>query len=85
MNHWVIESDSKNAHISPMIERGHASEDLRSRPKYKVHSLEDAVGICERYGWGYDIIYPNKRYHTRKSYADNFAWRGEPKKEPQYD
>jgi hypothetical protein len=85
MNHWLIEFDSKTSYKSSLMQWTHASEDMNARLKIKVSSLEEAVKFAEDKGWGFDITYPNKRYHTRKSYADNFLWRGQPKKEPQYD
>ena len=36
-------------------------------------------------GWGYDVTYPKFKYHTRKNYADNFKYKGEPKPEHDYD
>jgi len=37
-------------------------------------------------GWGYDVMYPtNWRWHTKKVYADNFAWKGPAPVEESYD
>ena len=37
-------------------------------------------------GWGYDIMYPtNWKWHTKKNYVDNFAWKGHPTPEENYD
>ena len=56
-----------------------------TNPKFKCGSLSAAVKYCEIMGWGYDIVYPEGRWHTRKSYADNFKWKGNPEEESQYD
>jgi len=85
MNHWIIDFDSKTSYKSSLMQWTHASEDMNARLKIKANSLEEAVKLVEDRGWGFDITYPNKRYHTRKAYTDNFIWRGQPKKEPQYD
>lgn len=48
--------------------------------------LKDAVSYCQAMGWGMDIQYPtNWRWHTRKVYAENFAWKGYPTAQEQYD
>ena len=48
-------------------------------------SVNSAVDYCEMMGWGYDVSYPNFKYHTRKNYQDNFVYKGEPKPEASYD
>jgi len=39
------------------------------------------VGYCHALGVGYDIQYPQFRYHSPKSYANNFMWKGFPEEE----
>ena len=51
----------------------------------KVGSLSAAVKYCEIMGWGYDIVYPRHKWHTKKNYADNFMWKGPHKEEQPYD
>ena len=47
--------------------------------------LSDAIAYSKAMGWGYDILHPNYRWHTKKDYAANFKWKGPAKKEPDYD
>ena len=51
----------------------------------KFSSVNAAVNYCEMIGWGYDISYPNFKYHTYKNYADNFKWKGFAKPQADYD
>ena len=62
-----------------------SSHDQYHNLHVKFGRLVDAVAHCENMGFGYDISYPNKRWHVKKNYADNFKWKGEPKMEEQYD
>eukprot|EP01016_Furgasonia_blochmanni_P041842 TRINITY_DN5494_c0_g1_i1.p1 TRINITY_DN5494_c0_g1~~TRINITY_DN5494_c0_g1_i1.p1 ORF type:complete len:211 (-),score=71.66 TRINITY_DN5494_c0_g1_i1:128-694(-) len=55
--------------------------DTMSKRLVKFGSLEDAVAYCRALGAGYEVNYPHFRYHARKSYADNFKWKGPPKKD----
>ena len=47
--------------------------------------LSDAIGYAEAMGWGYDVMHPKYRNHTKKDYSSNFAWKGKPKPEESYD
>ena len=51
----------------------------------KIGSLSAAVKYCEAMGWGYDVLYPNHKWFTKKNYADNFKFKGYPKEEIEYD
>lgn len=62
-----------------------ATTDTYAKWKVVVGSLSAAVKYCETMGWGYDVLYPQTRWHTKKSYADNFLWKGKPEEEPAYD
>ncbi len=62
-----------------------ASCDTQNKTKMMVGSLSAAVKYCEAMGWGYDVLYPQTRWHTKKSYADNFQWKGFAAEEPTYD
>lgn len=37
---------------------------------------QGAIAFCHQFGFGFELEMPRGRYHTRKSYADNFKWRG---------
>lgn len=62
-----------------------ASTDSYGKLSMKVPTLSAAVKYCETMGWGYDVLYPENRWHVKKAYADNFMWKGNPKEEPTYD
>ena len=51
----------------------------------KVPSLNAAIDYCEMMGYGWDVMYPKFRYHTKKNYADSFVYKGEPKPVADYD
>ena len=36
-------------------------------------------------GWGFDVSYPNYKWHAKKNYAENFKYKGEPVAEVVYD
>ena len=62
-----------------------AGTDTYARHTMKVQTLSAAVKYCDMMGWGYDVLYPETRWHTKKSYADNFLWKGKPSEEVSYD
>ena len=62
-----------------------ATTDSFSKTRFVVGSLSSAVKYCEMMGWGYDVLYPQTRWHTKKSYSDNFVWKGHAKPEESYD
>lgn len=39
-------------------------------------TLEEAIDLCNQEGVAYYIEKPNLRKHDRKTYADNFKWKG---------
>ena len=47
--------------------------------------LNDAVSFAEMMGWGFDIQYPNHRWHVKKDYASNFGYKGPAKPIEDYD
>ena len=51
----------------------------------KMQTLSAAVKYCEMMGFGYDVIYPLHKWHTKKNYSDNFNWKGNPTQEVEYD
>ncbi len=84
-NYWVIEFESWGQWRHPLMHWGSASQDVMSKHQIKLPNLFTAVKYCEMMGWGYDILYPKYRWHTRKSYNDNFKWKGNPQEEEPYD
>ena len=44
--------------------------------------MEKAVEYARILGVGFEIEYPRYRYNIRKSYADNFKWKGFVKEDP---
>lgn len=42
----------------------------------RFSTLEQAVEACNLQGVSYYLEKPNVRKHDRKSYADNFKWKG---------
>ena len=39
-------------------------------------SLEEAIECCQEMGLRFYIEKPNLRKHDKKTYADNFKWKG---------
>ncbi len=39
-------------------------------------TMEEAIEYCNRQGYQYYLEKPNLRKHDKKSYADNFKWKG---------
>ena len=76
---WHIEFESWGTYKSPLMHWGRASQDPQSRHIIVASSLQGAINYCIYYGWGYDVLLPRHRWHQRKSYADNFKWKGPPK------
>lgn len=73
---WLIEFDSWGTYKSLLMGWTSATLDVYSTAFLKVHTLSAAVKFCETMGWGYDVSYPHHRWYTKKSYADNFVWKG---------
>ena len=88
--YWTIDFDTWGTYKSPLMGWTSASMDTYSNYKcnmtMKFGKLADAVAYAEVMGWGFDIMYPtNQRWHVKKNYADNFAWKGKAPEEEQYD
>ncbi len=73
---WVIEFDSWGAYKSPLMFFTSGTRDMYGKHSMKVGSLSAAIKTCEMMGWGYDVLYPQQRWHTKKNYSDNFSWKG---------
>lgn len=83
--HWVVDFQVDAQYKSTLMNWTSASTDAFSKTKMHLGSLNAAIMLCEQMGWGYDVVYPHQRWHTKKNYADNFMWKGKPSDEVQYD
>eukprot|EP00347_Sterkiella_histriomuscorum_P018869 403343860 len=84
-NHWVIEFQPNSQYKSSLMSWTSATTDPFHKTRMVVGSLSAAVKYCETMGWGYDVTYQQTRWHTKKNYADNFAWKGKAPEEQPYD
>ena len=49
----------------------------RKELEYPIFStLEEAIDACDEEGIAFYVEKPNFRKHDKKSYADNFKWKG---------
>ena len=87
--YWVVDFPTASTYKSPLMQWTSASTDpfySKGDNMYmKFSSVNAAADYCEMMGWGFDVTYPNFKYHTRKNYQDNFQYKGEPKAEAEYD
>ena len=84
--YWVIEFDNWGSYKSPLMGWTNGTHDAFNNHQMKFPRLKDAITFAQASGWGYDVSYPtNWRWHTKKNYADNFAWKGQAKPEEAYD
>ena len=83
--HWILDFSPDSTYKSPTMFWTSATTDTFAKHTMKFPSVSAAVSYCEKMGMGYDVLYPQTRYHTKKSYADNFQWKGNPKDEQSYD
>lgn len=74
--YWAIEFESWGTYKSPLMGWTSGTQDSMSKLLYKTPTLSSAVKYAKQMGWGYDIQYPRNRWHTKKSYSDNFTWKG---------
>ena len=74
--YWAIEFESWGTYKSPLMGWTSGTQDSMSKLLYKTPTLSSAVKYAKQMGWGYDIQYPRNRWHTKKSYSDNFIWKG---------
>ena len=83
---WRIEFAGWGHHRSALMGWGKSSHDTYGDfVKMKFGRLSDAIAYCEASGWGYDVLHPQHRWHTKKNYGDNFKWKGPPKATESYD
>lgn len=84
--YWQLDFESYGSYKSPLMGWTSGSHDAYNTVQVKFGKLQDAVAYAESNGWGYDIMYPtNWRWHTKKNYVDNFAWKGNAVPEENYD
>jgi hypothetical protein len=48
-----------------------------NRGEMLFSNVESAVEFCLKAGWDYEVIYQGNRYHSLKSYAENFMFKKE--------
>ena len=83
---WAIDFEGYGCYKSPLMGWTSATHDTHANVYMRFGKLQDAVNYAMSMGWGYDIMMPNsQRWHTKKNYADNFAWKGFAEKPEKYD
>ena len=87
--YWAVDFETQSTFKSPLMQWTSATDDAfyskGDNLQYRFPSVNAAIDHCEMMGYGWDVTYPNFKYHTYKNYADNFKYKGEPKEEPEYD
>ena len=83
--YWSLDFSPESTYKSPTMFWTSATTDSFAKHSMKFPTLSTAIAYCEKMGLGYDVLYPQTRYHTKKSYADNFQWKGKPTDEQSYD
>lgn len=84
-NGWTIDFSHWGNHKSPLMGWSRGTADTMYNVKMNFGRLSDAIDYATVMGWGYDVMHPHYRWHTKKDYASNFAWKGPPKAEIDYD
>ena len=78
---WVIDFLSIMDTRSHSMHWNKVGKDIWSRNCYRggmsFQTADDAIGYCISTGLEYEIIYDHPRYHSLKSYAENFAFKKE--------
>ena len=82
---WMIDFGSWGHHKSPLMGWSTGTQDTFFNVKMSFGRLSDAINYATAMGWGYDVMHPNHRWHTKKDYAANFKWKGEAKPVEAYD
>lgn len=87
--YWVIDFETTSTYKSPLMQWTSASLDpfhsKGDNVQIKFNSVNSAIDYAESMGWGYDVMYPNHKWHTEKNYSFNFKWKGYAKPEASYD
>ena len=68
---WIIEFEAKNTGINPLM-GWESSTDTLSELKLEFSTKDLAIEYAKKNKIDYEVIDPNKRKITIKSYADNF-------------
>ena len=76
---WVIQFEPFGVYKSHLMGWGSATSDPFYKWTIHFETLENAMTYAENLGWGFEIEYPKERWSVRKSYSDNFKWRGPPR------
>ena len=71
-NKWIIEFDTENNSINPLM-GWETSTDTMSEVKLEFSSKELAINFAKKNKIDFELIEPQKRKISRKSYADNFT------------
>ena len=86
---WVIEFDTDSTYKSPLMQWSSGTTDCWYSKgdifSMTFPSADAAVNWAKMMGWGYTVSYPKFKYHTKKNYADNFKYKGDPKPTVDYD
>uniref|UniRef100_A0A7S3G0P5 NADH dehydrogenase [ubiquinone] iron-sulfur protein 4, mitochondrial n=1 Tax=Strombidium rassoulzadegani TaxID=1082188 RepID=A0A7S3G0P5_9SPIT len=87
--YWMIDYEPVSTFKSPLMQWSSATIDPFDSKGDSAHgrfpSVESAISYAKMMGWGYEVQYPRFKYLTKKNYQDNFAYKGEPKPEADYD
>ena len=71
-NKWIIEFNTKNTGVNPLM-GWESSTDTMSEVKLEFTSKELAINYAKKNKIDFEIIEPQKRKLSKKSYADNFT------------
>ena len=71
-NKWIIEFNTKNTGVNPLM-GWESSTDTMSEVKLEFSSKELAINYAKKNKIDFEIIEPQKRKLSKKSYADNFT------------
>ena len=72
LDKWVIEFKTKNTAINPLM-GWESSTDTMSEVKLEFTTKELAINYAKKNKIDFEIIEPQKRKLSKKSYADNFT------------
>ena len=86
---WAIDFDTESTFKSPLMNWTSGTNDAfyskGDNFQMVFPSADAAVTYAKMMGWGYSVTYPKYKWHTKKVYADNFAYKGGPKPQVDYD
>ena len=69
---WVLAFESKNTKTNPLM-GWESGEDTLGEVLLKFSTKEKAIEYAKKNNINFEVIEPNKRKITLKSYADNFT------------